>query len=146
MKRLFATSAFIALLATQAHADPAPTFEALPAGAVQETAQATTAASINTATLAASVGQNTYLLGFQISGGGATGASVIACTVTGLKGGTITIDVAIPGAATTQVGPVAPPIEWPLISSAQNTAIAVSCPSFGSGNTTAAVAAEGYVY
>ena len=36
-------------------------------------------------------------------------------------------------------------IEFPLAASAQNTSITVSFPSFGSGNTNAAVNAHGYV-
>jgi Na+/phosphate symporter len=146
MKRFFLLLAAFLALGSPAMADPSAVFPALPAGAVQETAQATAAASVNTATLAAAVGHNTYLVGFQITGGGASSAAVVACTITGLQGGTITIDVAIPGTATSQVGPVNPPLSLPLISNGQNQAVAVSCPSFGTGNTTAAVSAEGYTF
>ena len=103
----------------------------------------TGAATPITATLAAAVGKTTYITGFLVSGLGATSAALIAVTVTGLAGGTQTFYYPVPAG----VGVAGPPMWIPLPSlpgSAQNTAIVVNVPSFGSGNTAAGVSAEGY--
>ena len=121
-------------------------YETLPGGSVQETAHATTAASTNTAILAGAVNRTTYLDGVQITGGGATGAGVIACNISGIQGGNITLDVAIPAGNTTGISPLFFTPKPPLISSTPNGNITVSCPSFGAGNLAAAVSAEGYVF
>jgi hypothetical protein len=59
------------------------------------------AAAAATSTLTSRTGFFAYLTGFEVTGAGATGASVIAVTVTGLAGGTMTYNIAIPAGATT---------------------------------------------
>src|SRR5581483_4876765 len=58
------------------------------------------AAQLNTATLPATAGKVNYLEGFDISGGGATAASVIEVSITGLNGGTIKYELPIAAGAT----------------------------------------------
>lgn len=108
------------------------------------------AATATTATLPAASGKLTYIEGFDLTGAGATGASIIQVTVTGLLAGTQTFDVVIPAGATTAIGgtgnPGVVPIRFPtpLPASALNTAIVVNVPSFGAGNTAACVTAYGF--
>ena len=102
------------------------------------------AAAVATATLAAAVGKFTYITGFQITGGGATAGSLILVTVTGCAGGTLTYVFAVPAGAAVGATPLNVQFPKPLKSSAANTAIVVSAPSFGAGNTNAAAVAHGY--
>lgn len=96
------------------------------------------------ATLAAAAGKFTYLTGFQVTGGGATAASLIDVTVTGCAGGTLTFTFAVPAGATAGATPMNLQFPKPLKSSAANTAIVVTAPAFGAGNTKAAANAHGY--
>lgn len=100
-----------------------------------------------TATIAAVAGKTAYITGFHVSGGGATAASIIAVTVTGLLGGTITFHLAVlAGAAAPGLSPNPLLVQFPdpLPASAQNQAIAVVVPAFGAGNTLSSVTAYGY--
>lgn len=103
------------------------------------------AAATASATIPApSNGQTAFLTGFEVTGAGATAASVVALTVTGLLGGTATYNVAVPAGATVGLAPLVFEFNPPLSASAANTAIVVSLPSLGAGNTNAAVVAHGY--
>jgi hypothetical protein len=113
------------------------------------------AAQSNAASLAATSGRTNYITGFDITGGGATAASVIEVSVTGLStaaGSTLKYEVAIAAgvtapafgtAATNAVYSVRYPVALPA--SGTNTAITVTCPSFGAGNTNASVIVYGYL-
>lgn len=103
------------------------------------------AAATATATLTTAATQTTYLSGFDITGAGATAASVILATITGLLGGTRTYALTIPAGATTGITPLTVAFNPPLPASAANTAIVVSAPSFGAGNTNAVANAQGYL-
>lgn len=117
----------------------------LPTGATPVTnSSGNQANAAATATLPAAAGVFTWLSSFQVTGGGATAASVVLVTVTGVVGGTITFALVVPAGATTSIVPLAPPLQTALRSSAINTAIAVNVPAFGAGNTNAAVSAQGY--
>lgn len=116
-----------------------------PYGATAVIAGASTAASSNAATLPAVSAKTNYLSGFEVTGAGATGASVITVTVAGILGGTRNYKMAIPAGTTAAVTPLIVPFRPPLPASAVNTAITVTAPSFGAGNTDAAVVAHGYV-
>ena len=102
------------------------------------------AAASAAATLAGAASKTTYISGFQITGAGATAASVISVTVAGLKDGTSTYTMAIPAGVTTAVQPLIVYFYPPLPASATNTAIVVTAPSFGAGNTNATCNAQGY--
>lgn len=120
--------------------NPAPT------GATQVAASSgNVAAASAVATLPAVAGKTNYLSGVQIMGAGATAASVVQATITGLLGGTLTIPVAVPAGANVGVQPIALSFYPPLPASAPNTAITVTVPSLGAGNTNAVANAQGYV-
>lgn len=107
-------------------------------------ASATGANAAQAVTLPAAAGQTTYITGFQITGAGATAASVIVVTVTGVLGGTKRYDLVIPAGATTSITPLIIEFARPIPASAVNTAIVVNVPAFGAGNTNVAVTAHGY--
>jgi hypothetical protein len=103
------------------------------------------AAAAATATLTSRAGYVASLTGFEVTGAGATGASIIAVTVTGLAGGTLTWNLVIPAGATTSINPLVVQFAYPLRASAANTNIVVSAPSFGAGNTNACTTAHGFL-
>jgi hypothetical protein len=121
-----------------------------PIFALPVTAGAITAASGNVAnasavaTLAGVAAKTTYLTGFEITAAGATAAAVVSVTVTGLAGGTATYTFAAPAGATLIAQPLLIEFVPPLQSSAVNTAIVVTLPALGLGNTNATVNAHGY--
>lgn len=102
------------------------------------------AAAAATATLAAAAGKTTYMTGFDITGAGATAASVVTATVTGLLGGTQSYTIAVPAGATLGIAPVFVAFSQPFPASAVNTAIVVTVPSLGAGNTNAVANARGF--
>lgn len=104
------------------------------------------AATATTATLTGVAGKFTYITGFFVTGAGATAASNILITVTGLLGGTQTYVLPIPVLAGTGLNglPLLVTFSDPLQSSAVNTSIVVNVPSFGAGNVNAAVVAVGF--
>jgi hypothetical protein len=110
-----------------------------PAGAVHQVAAATA-----TAAIAAVVDQTGYLAGFSISGGGATGTSRIRATIAGLAIGTMGIDIVVPAGAALAITPIFVTFPNPIPSSAANTAITLSVPSFGTGNLDVSIAIWGY--
>jgi hypothetical protein len=120
--------------------------EPVPYGATAETgASGDVAAATATATIAKAAAKTTYLTGLVVTGGGATGASVIVCTIVGPVTGTLTFDVPVPAGATLGITPVVINFPQAIPSSAVNTDIVVSCPTFGVGNLHAAVFATGYI-
>lgn len=102
------------------------------------------AAATATATLAGAAAATTYISGFEITGAGATAASVVVATVTGVIGGTMSHVIAVPAGVAVGITPLIVEFNPPLPASAANTAIVVSVPSLGAGNTNAAVVAHGY--
>lgn len=105
---------------------------------------ATGAATAIAATLAAAAGATTYITGFEVTGTGATAGSTIVVTVTGILGGTLSYELAIPAGVGTPINPLIVEFPSPIPASALNTAIVVNVPSFGAGNTNAAVTAHGF--
>lgn len=101
------------------------------------------AAAVATATLAAAANQTTYITGFTVTGAGATAGSVVLVTVTGCVGGTMTFVLAVPAGAGVGITPLVVDFPHPVPATGPNTAIVVSAPSFGAGNTNAAVVATG---
>jgi hypothetical protein len=124
---------------------PAPAIAGYPAGATPlSISSGNVAAAVASATLAAAAGVTTYITGFEMTGAGATAASVVSLTVAGLLGGTCTYSVPVPAGAAVGITPLLVNFIRPLPASAVNTAIVVSCPSLGAGNTNAAVSAHGF--
>jgi len=96
------------------------------------------------ATLAAVAAKTNYLAGFEITAGGATGAALVSATITGLAGGTATYTFGAPAGATVAATPLVVWFPTPLPASAVNTAIVVTLPALGAGNTNATVVVHGY--
>ena len=104
----------------------------------------TAAAGAMTGTLAAQGPvRRTFLSGFALTGTGATSASTIEVTTTGLSVN-LKFKVVIPAGAGVEVSPRILTFNPPLPASADNTAITVVVPSFGAGNLAAALSTWGY--
>lgn len=116
-----------------------------PVGAVPvQASSGNVANAAATATLPAAAGKTTYMTGFTISGAGATAALVVNPTIVGLLGGTATYTYTFVAGVTTPNTTLAIRFFKPLPGSAINTAIVVSCPAGGAGNTNNTVSVEGY--
>lgn len=96
------------------------------------------------ATLPAVAGKTTYCTGMVITGAGATAASIVIATVTGLLGGTAVYVTAVSAGAMIGNTPLVLDFTPALPASAVNTAITLSLPALGLGNTNAAVNLRGY--
>lgn len=96
------------------------------------------------ATLAAAASKTTYITSLIITGAGATAGSVVLATLAGVIGGTMTFVVAVPAGAAAGLTPLVIQFPKPIPASAVNTAITLTLPALGAGNTNAAVVAVGY--
>lgn len=130
-------------LAGNLASDPSSGLSVLPTPVDVDATQTGAAAAIS-AVLPGVAGSTTYLTGFEVTGTGATAASVIVVTVTGILGGTKSYIIAIPAGVTTPITPLQVEFSRPIPASGPNQAITVSVPSFGAGNTNEAVTAHGY--
>jgi hypothetical protein len=120
-----------------------PGASASPAASVNASSGAV-ANAIASATLAAVTGKTNFLSGFEVTGSGATAASVITGTISGVVGGPLSYAMAVPAGVTLGAQPLCIDFSTPLAASAPNVAISVSFPAFGSGNTNAAINARGF--
>jgi hypothetical protein len=112
----------------------------------QQVVTASGAAQSNAATLTGSVGRMTYIEGFDITGGGATAASVIEVSTSGLTNNLkweFNVLAGVTGPMNAQNGCYVR-FPTPIPASATNTNITVTVPSFGAGNTNAAVTVYGF--
>lgn len=120
--------------------------EGIPSGATMTTSSSGNVANASAvATLTGASGKTTYLTGFQVTGSGATAASIKSVTVTGLLGGTATYNITVPAGATAAVNPLIVSFYPAIPSSTTNTNIVVTAAAFGAGNTNAAVSAQGFL-
>jgi hypothetical protein len=106
------------------------------------------AAQANAATLPATAGRTQYLEGFDLTGGGATAAGVIEISITGLAAGTLKYEMNVLAGVSGPVnaqGGLSIRFPQPQPASGANIAITVTVPSFGAGNTNAAVVAYGFM-
>jgi hypothetical protein len=95
------------------------------------------------ASLAAVVAKTNFITGLEITFSGATAASVVLATVTGLLGGTQTLVVAVPAGAAVGGTPLCVKFDPPHPASAANVAITATLPALGAGNTNACVNVRG---
>jgi hypothetical protein len=117
----------------------------VPVGTQVAASSGNVAAAVATATLpAVSANRTNYLTGFDVTAGGATAGAIVNLTITGLLGGTRTYAYAAPTGAAVGANPLVVLFDPPLPASAANTAIVVSMPSLGAGNTNACVNAQGF--
>jgi hypothetical protein len=103
------------------------------------------AAATATATLAAVAAKTTYITGFQVTAGGATAGADVTLTVVGVIGGTMSYTFTAPTGAVVPAQPLLVTFNPAIPGSAVNTAIVVSMPTLGTGNTNATISAQGYV-
>jgi hypothetical protein len=96
------------------------------------------------ASIAAAAGYRGYITGFDITGAGATAAANVVATLTGLLGGTRSYVVSAPAGATAPITPLAVRFDEPLPASGLATAITVTLPALGAGNTHACVNVHGF--
>jgi len=96
------------------------------------------------ATIPAVAAKTAYISGFDVTGAGATAGSVVSVTVAGLLGGTATYTLTVATGVAIGNAPLAIQFSPPLPASAVNTAIVVTCPALGAGNTNNTVNAYGY--
>lgn len=106
-------------------------------------AASTGAAAANDCVLPAVVGKRNYVLGFMITGAGATATSTITVTIAGLVGGTQTYKVVIPAGVTVGLTPIAITFPMPIPATDNNVAVTLAVPSFGTGNLHAAAVLYG---
>lgn len=97
------------------------------------------------ATLAAGgAGVTTWISGFTVTAAGATAAANVQVTVAGLLGGSRVYVFTFPAGAAVAAQPLNVQFPAPLPASAVNTAITVTVPAAGAGNTHTAVVATGF--
>lgn len=98
------------------------------------------------ATMPAVAGQFNTIQSLRITGLGATSATVVTATLAGVQGGAITYPVTVPTGATVAITPVTDSFGGiGLQSSAVNTAITLTLPAFGAGNTNELASIAGFV-
>lgn len=119
---------------------------AYPAGATALTTSSGNVANGSAAAALAAGGAGTtnYVTGFTITGAGATAASVVSATLAGVIGGTMTFTVAVPAGVTTAITPLLVDFGTPVPASTTNTAITLTLPALGAGNTNASVTIRGF--
>jgi len=116
-----------------------------PAGATPINASSgNVAASAAVATLAGVAGKTTYITGFEITASGATVGLVVNATVVGTISGTFTYAYAAMAGALLINTPLVVAFPMPIPASAENTAIVITLPALGIGNTSACVVAHGF--
>ncbi len=97
-----------------------------------------------TATLSGTSNLTNWITGFEITNGGATAASCVTATVTGLVGGTESYTVCAPVGAGAAATPLLVQYTSPVPASGPGVAISVSLPALGAGNTNTTVNLHGY--
>lgn len=124
----------------------APPTSQYPSGATPITASSANVANASAvATLAGVALKTTYICGFHITSGGSTAAALVTPTITGTITGTMNFTYATVAGVTLSNQSLVSAIGTPCIpASAVNTAIVVTLPALGAGNTNATVNAWGY--
>lgn len=116
-----------------------------PATATPITASSANVANASAvATLAASATKTTYICGLNITSGGSTAAALVTPTVVGTITGTLNFTYGTVAGATLSNVPVTINFSPCIPGSAINTAVVVTLPALGAGNTNATVNATGY--
>lgn len=100
--------------------------------------------NVAVATLAGTSGKTTYITGFQCTSSGATAGLVGDIAVANTISGSLFYVVAFPASTTTLATPIIVDFGHGVPASAANTAITVTMPAAGSGNTDEVCNAEGY--
>lgn len=118
-----------------------PTASQTPAA---QTASGANAAQV--ASITAGAGLFAFLTSLRINGLGATAASVVTATLTGVQGGTLSYPVSVPAGVTVPITPVTDTFGTRGIqSAAAGGTISLNLPAFGAGNTLELAEVSGYV-
>jgi hypothetical protein len=96
------------------------------------------------ATLAAKTGQTAYLTGIQVTAAGATAASTVTLSVTGLQGGTMSYVFNFPVGVNVAALNLLETFYPALQASGPGVAIVATLPAGGAGNTAASVNLQGF--
>lgn len=116
-----------------------------PSGATPITATSGNVANANAvATLAGVEGKTTYVTGISLTGSGASGGAVVLATLAGLVSGTQSFVYVAASGASTGNAPLNLAFDPPIPASAPNTAIVLTLPALGSGNTNAVANITGF--
>jgi hypothetical protein len=102
------------------------------------------AAAQAVATLPGAPGLTTFISGFEITASGATAASCVNATLTGVVSGSLTYTFCAPAGVTAEAPPLIVNFNPPIPAASVNTAIVVTLPSLGAGNANAAVVTHGF--
>lgn len=100
--------------------------------------------AVAAATIPALAGKTAYITGFDIQGAGATAGLVVNPTLAGVISGTKTFVYAAAAGVLVANQSLSRCFQPPIPASAVNTAITVSCPALGAGNTNNAVNVYGF--
>ena len=120
-------------------------FNLLPQGAIQVQASSGNVANATAAaTMPADAARTNWITGFEVTGAGATAGAAVTVTVTGISGGTLSYTFSFPTGAAVGAQPLMIEFPEPIPASAINTAITVSCPAGGAGNTNTTVNVHGF--
>lgn len=95
------------------------------------------------ATIPAVSGKTAFISGFEITGGGATAAALVIATLTGVATQMNFIYGAVAGVALANQ-PLIVQFTDPIPASGPNTAIVLTCPALGAGNTNNCVNVHGF--
>lgn len=121
--------------------------QAVPCAGAPITASSGNQANANAvATLATAVGKTTYICGFTMTSAGSTAATVVSPTITGVIGGTQTFTYVSVAGVTLGNTPLVVDFAPCLPASSLNTAIVVTLPALGAGNTNATATAWGFQF
>lgn len=96
------------------------------------------------ATLAGAASKTTYITGFILTAAGATAGLAVNVTLAGVIGGTMTFTFVAPAGVLVAAQPLVVMFATPIPASAANTAIVLTLPALGAGNTNASANAFGY--
>lgn len=143
MRRLLLAAAALVLalaLGPASNAQHIPSFGGTPISA----SSGNVANANAVATLAAFATRTNYICGFVLSSTGSTGAAVVAPTVVGVVGGTMTYAYASVAGVTLSNQPLVVTFGACIPATAINVAIVVTLPALGAGNTNATAVAWGY--
>jgi len=103
------------------------------------------AAATAAASLPGVAGRTNYVCGFALTSGGATAAATVNVTLTGVITGTMTFNHGAQTGAGVPSSPTIVSFSRCVPASAANTAITVSMPSLGTGNTNASANIWGFL-
>jgi hypothetical protein len=96
------------------------------------------------ATLPAVAGKTNYVTGLQITGSGSTPGADVTATLAGVVGGPYSFEFTAPAGVLVAGYPLIMTFNPPIPSSAVNSAVTLTLPALGTGNTNASVSIQGY--